>query len=253
MSVSLIPVPNVPRVRPGDDLGALLIAALEGASLAARGAGHPGGGAEGRLEGRGSLRRSWPGPAVAARAEPRRRGRQGSAARRGHPRRIAARGAASRQCADRRASPRFRHRQCRRRPVQRRSRDGGGAGAAAAARSGRLGRGAVRASRRAFRHAHRRDHQRQLGARVAARYRRRGGRCGRTAGADGPARPARSLRAHLACNRNRICRRGRGGGFSGDGAGGRRPAGGAGARPHLVAPAGAGRDPAAPAAEDLFR
>jgi coenzyme F420-0:L-glutamate ligase/coenzyme F420-1:gamma-L-glutamate ligase len=34
MSVSLIPVPNFPRVRPGDDLGALLIAALAGAALA---------------------------------------------------------------------------------------------------------------------------------------------------------------------------------------------------------------------------
>ena len=33
MSVSLIPVPKFPRVRPGDDLGALLIAALEGAAL----------------------------------------------------------------------------------------------------------------------------------------------------------------------------------------------------------------------------
>src|SRR5262249_11634120 len=34
MSVSLIPVPKFPRVRPGDDLGALLIAALESATLA---------------------------------------------------------------------------------------------------------------------------------------------------------------------------------------------------------------------------
>ena len=33
MSLSLIPVTNFPRVRPGDDLGALLIAALEGAAL----------------------------------------------------------------------------------------------------------------------------------------------------------------------------------------------------------------------------
>src|SRR5262245_21640553 len=33
MSLSLIPVPNFPRVRPGDDLGALLIAALEAAAL----------------------------------------------------------------------------------------------------------------------------------------------------------------------------------------------------------------------------
>jgi coenzyme F420-0:L-glutamate ligase/coenzyme F420-1:gamma-L-glutamate ligase len=33
MSISLIPVPKMPRVRPDDDLGALLISALEGADL----------------------------------------------------------------------------------------------------------------------------------------------------------------------------------------------------------------------------
>ena len=83
-AVTLIAIRNIPLVRPGDDLAGLLIAACEQGALA------PADGdvlvvaqkivskAEGRYVDLASV------AALAARAEPRRRGGQGSAPGRGH-------------------------------------------------------------------------------------------------------------------------------------------------------------------------
>ena len=121
MAVTLTPIPDIPMVRPGDDLAALLIAACERSALA------PADGdvlvvaqkivskAEGRYVDLADVQ------PVGARARARRRGRQGPAPGRGHSRRIAARGAPPARRADRRAPARLHHGQCRRRPLQCRS------------------------------------------------------------------------------------------------------------------------------------
>ena len=116
-SLTLTALAGIPLVAPGDDLAALLIAALRRTAICPR-TGIFWSSRKRSCRRRRAACRSWHRRAVAARRRPGARGRQGPAARRGHTFGISEVVAPRNGRPDRGASSRLRHGECRRRPVE---------------------------------------------------------------------------------------------------------------------------------------